>query len=234
MTKPQLFCFTYAGGSASFFDVIEKDLPEYEFVKIEYAGHGTRHREPLYKSFDELATDIYEHVCKYYSGGKFALFGYSMGAITLVEVLKKLMVDTRMSLPSHLFLAAHEPQSKKELSGFTGDELDEWIKKRTIRFGAVPDKLVNNKSFWRFYLPLYRADYSIIGKYKFEDLDFRINVPASIFYSETDTPRQKMELWKRYFTGQCEFYEFEGTHFFIKVYHQAIAKVMRQCIYIGD
>ena len=226
MTKPQLFCFTYAGGNASFFDIIEKDLPECEFVKIEYAGHGTRHKEPLYKNFDELATDIYECVCKYYTGVNYALFGYSMGTIVLVEVLKKIMSDIRMDMPSHLFLAAHEPHSKSELAGFSGDELDEWVKKRTIRFGAVPEKLINNKSFWRFYLPLYRADYSIIGKYRFEDLNLHVDVPASIFYSEKDTPREEMELWKQYFTGQCNFYEFEGSHFFIQEHHQEMAKVI--------
>lgn len=226
MTKPQLFCFTYAGGNASFFDVIEKDLPECEFVKLEYAGHGTRYKEPLYKSFDELATDIFQCVCNSYAGGNYALFGYSMGTITLVEVLKKIMNDTRMSMPSHVFLAAHEPHSKTELAGFTVDKLDEWVKERTIRFGAVPDKLIHNNSFWRLYLPLYRADYSIIGKYRFEDLNLCIDIPAAIFYSENDTPRHEMDLWKQYFTGQCDFYEFEGTHFFIQVHHQEMAKVI--------
>ena len=55
MSKPQIVCFTYAGGNKSFFDVIEKDLKEVELVKLEYAGHGERHKEILYQSFDELA-----------------------------------------------------------------------------------------------------------------------------------------------------------------------------------
>ena len=62
MNKPQLFCFTYAGGNASFFDGIERDLPEYELVKLEYSGHGTRHKEPYYQNFDELTDDIYVRV----------------------------------------------------------------------------------------------------------------------------------------------------------------------------
>ena len=226
MSKPQLFCFTYAGGNASFFDVIEKDLTGFELVKLEYAGHGTRHKEPCCQNFDELAEDVCRQLTRRYSGGDYALFGYSMGTITLVEVLKRILDNPGMKAPFHVFLAAHEPHSKAELSGFTAGESDEWVKERTIRFGAVPEKLQNNKSFWRMYLPLYRADYSIIGTYKFEDLALRTTIPATVFYSETDTPRREMELWRNYFTGSCAYYEFPGDHFFIQRHHKDMARLM--------
>lgn len=230
MSKPQLFCFPYAGGNASFFDLIEGDLTGFELVKLEYAGHGTRHGEPCYQDFDELAEDVCRHLKRQYSGGDYALFGYSMGTITLVEILKRILCDPKMEAPLHVFLAAHGPHSKAELSGFAADELDEWVKDRTIRFGAVPEKLKNNKSFWRMYLPLYRADYSIIGTYKFEDLALRTVIPATIFYSEADTPRTEMELWRKYFTGDCAYYEFPGNHFFIQEHHKDMARLMNSRI----
>lgn len=227
MSKPQLFCFTYAGGNAAFFDVIEKDLPEIELVKLEYSGHGTRHKEPYYQDFGELTDDMFRLLRERYSGEAYSFFGYSMGTIALAEVLKRIIADSMMENPSHVFLAAHEPHSKAELVGFTDDELDEWVKDRTIRFGAVPEKLINNKSFWRMYLPIYRADYSIIGKYRFEDLSLKTSIPATVFYSETDTPRREMELWKKYFTGDCEFFQYEGTHFFIRNHHEEMADVIK-------
>lgn len=230
MDKPQLFCFTYAGGNASFFDEIEKDLTEFKLVKLEYSGHGIRHREPFYQSFDELADDMFHLLKKKYSGGEYALFGYSMGTIALVEVLKRILSDSEVSNPAHVFLAAHEPHSKAELSGYSEDELDTWVKDRTVKFGGVPKRLLNNKSFWRMYLPIYRADYSIIGKYSFEELSLRTAIPATVFYSETDTPRADMELWKKYFTGDCEFCRFEGTHFFIHQHHEKMAEIIRNRI----
>jgi len=226
MSKLQMFCFAYAGGSASFFDLIEKDLQEFDLVKIEYAGHGTRYKESCYQNFNELADDIYPLLKKQYSGNGYALFGYSMGTITLVEMLKRIVDDPGMREPSHVFLAAHEPHSKAELAEFTNDKLDEWIKNKTIKFGAVPEKLINNKSFWRMYLPLYRADYSIIGTYKFEELNLKVNIPATIFYSETDTPRTEMELWRDYFIGECEYFDFPGNHFFIQEHYQEMARIM--------
>ena len=226
MSKSQLFCFTYAGGNASFFDEIEKDLSDINVVKLEYSGHGSRHKEPLYQSFVELADELYEQVKSKLSDSEYALFGYSMGTISLVEVLTRIVDKCEIPLPSHVFLAAHEPITKVEFTGYSSDNLDEWVKNRTIKFGAIPDKLMNNTSFWRMYLPLYRADYSLIGKYKFEELNLKCDIPATIFYSETDTPKSGMELWTKYFKGKCDFYQYEGSHLFIRKHHSKMAKVI--------
>lgn len=78
------------------------------------------------------------------------------------------------------------------------------------------------------YLPLYRADYTLIGKYRFEKLDLKTGIPATVFYSETDTPLEDMELWKNYFTGDCKYYKFEGTHFFIQEHHREMAEIIRE------
>ncbi len=225
----KLFCFTHAGGTASFFDIIEKSLSGIKLVKLEYAGHGERHREQYYKDFNELGDDIFEKIKSFLSEGDYSLFGYSMGSITLVEVLKRI-ISAGMKKPSNVFLAAHEPHTKAELAGFSDDELDEWVKNRTIQFGDVPEKLVENKVFWRTYLPIYRADYSIIMKYDFGKLDLETEIPATVFYSETDTPLQEMKKWKKYFKGDCNFIEYPGSHFFIRKNHSKIAYEIRKII----
>lgn len=228
MNKPQLFCFTYAGGNANFFDIIEGDLPELEMIKFEYSGHGARHKEPLYNSFDELAIDLVSMFHEVYKGGKYALFGYSMGTISIVEFLKRLNMDDDIAEPSNVFLASHAPYTKAVLSGCTDEKMDRWVKERTIKFGAVPDTLKYNKSFWRVYLPLYRADYSMIGRYKFDEQTFMSYIPATFFYSETDISREDMELWKRYFVGGCDFHQYEGNHFFIRDNHAEMAQVIME------
>ena len=226
MSKAQIFCYTYAGGSASFFDGIEKELPGFELVKPDYAGHGARRKEPFCRDFTELADDLFTRFRGDYAGGKYALFGYSMGAITAAEILKRILEDPELPEPAHVYLAAHEPHSKAELGGYAPDEPDERVKERTVRFGGIPERLLENRSFWRMYLPLYRADYSLIGRYRFEDLHFRTAVPATVFYSETDTPRTEMEAWRNWFTGSCEFAEFPGHHFFIQEHHSEMARII--------
>lgn len=221
--KPQLFCFTHAGGTREFFNLIEPDLDGINVIALEYAGHGKRRKDKYYQDFDELADDMFREV-KDRMFINYALFGYSMGSIALVEVLKRI-IKSGLPQPSNIFLAAHEPHTKSELLGYTVNELDEWVKQRTIKFGAVPEKLLNNKVFWRTYLPMYRADYTIIGKYEFEKLEIKSEIPATVFYSETDTPLSDMELWNQYFP--CEFYQFPGTHFFIQEYHEKMGKIIK-------
>ncbi|MBE6908526.1 MAG: thioesterase [Ruminococcaceae bacterium] len=222
----QLFCFTCAGGRRTLFDDIETFLPELQVEKLEYAGHGTRYREPFYRDFDALAEDMFSCLKTAYTGSKYALLGYSMGAIAVLEVLRRITASD-FPRPFHIFLAAHEPRVREELRGFTQTEPDERVKQRTISFGAVPDCLISNRSFWRVYLPLYRADYAMVGKYWFENIHFETDIPATIFYSEEDTPSEYMAQWRRYFVGRFELCRFDGTHFFIREHFREMAAIIQ-------
>ncbi len=205
-----------------FFDDLELDLHDIEVQKFEYAGHGTRHKESFYKTFEELAEDSYLFLQTRMTDSTYALFGYSMGSITLLEVLK-LIIRNNVKKPVHLFLAAHEPEPRKMIRGMSEEDLDKWVKNKTIQYGAVPEKLINNKPFWRTYLPIYRADYRIIGNHRFEEFDIHTNIPTTVFYSETDTPLEAMKQWMRYFSN-CSFQQYDGSHFFIRDHHEAIAR----------
>lgn len=224
----QLFCLTFAGGTAAFYNQIEPYIADcIEVIKLEYAGHGTRHKEAFYKDFDELADDMYDIIVRRVnSDNEYALFGYSMGSISLVEITKRILDREEIRPPLHVFLAAHEPITKKELENYSDGELDSYVKERTIKFGGVPEKLIKNKSFWRMYLPIYRNDYSIIGKYDFGRLNLNTHIPATIFYSPTDTKLDDMKLWSRYFTGGLEFLEYKGTHFFINDHCEEMCTVI--------
>jgi surfactin synthase thioesterase subunit len=226
--KPQLFCYTCAGGTGAFFDTIEKDLPEMQLVKPDYPGHGSRRKEPFCRNFTELADDLFARFRKEYAGRPYALFGYSMGSIIAAEMLRRILADEDLPNPACVFLAAHEPHGKAELAGFDPGKKDEWVKERTLRFGGIPEKLLNNPAFWRMYLPVFRADYEMIWKYDFGKLDLRTEIPAEIFYSQEDTPLAEMEKWRRYFTGECDFHRYPGNHFFILEHHREMAGVLRR------
>lgn len=225
----QLFCFTFAGGTAAFFNQLEAACAsQIELIKLEYPGHGVRHKEKLCDTFQELSQDLYAQIQGKYSGGEYALMGYSMGSIAAFEILMHIISMKEMPSPKHIFLAAHEPNVMVDLERYSSEELDEYVKRKTILFGAVPDQLINNRSFWRMYLPLYKADYLMISRYDFQNLDFTTYVPVTIFYSETDTPRTEMEQWKKYFIGNSEFVEYTGTHFFIHEYYKEMAVLIKE------
>ena len=225
----KLICFTYAGGTAAFYNELKEQLsPDIELIALEYAGHGQRHKEPFYYDFLELANDMYESISTTINDGDaYALMGYSMGSISAVEVLKRILQNNDRQ-PKHIFLAAHEPKTKAGLAEFGDNEHDDFVKERTIQFGAVPEKLLNNKSFWRVYLPVFRADYTIIGKYRFEELELKTNTPATIFYSETDTSVSDMNAWNDYFIEHCDFSRYTGDHFFLNKYCSEIAEEIKR------
>ena len=63
----RLFCFPCAGGTADFFHQLDPWLgPSVELTGLEYAGHGARHKEPLYQDFNQLAEDLYAAVKRLY------------------------------------------------------------------------------------------------------------------------------------------------------------------------
>ncbi len=224
----KLICFTYAGGNSSFYDQLKKELlPDVELIAPEYSGHGKRHRSPFYLDFDGLADDMLTQIRgEIECNSLYAIMGYSMGCISAIEVLRKL-IDEKMPLPVHVFLAAHEPRTKATLADYNNEEKDDFVKARTIQFGAVPEKLIDNKSFWRMYLPIYRADYSIIGKYKFENLKLKSDIPATVFYSENDTPFEDMKNWNKYFEI-IDFIRYTGNHFFINEHFCAMSQEIKK------
>lgn len=224
----QLFCFPYAGGTADFFGQLEPWFPpSIELVKLEYTGHGARRREPAYPDFSQLAGDLYGEVkrlCR--PGERYALFGYSMGSVAAVEVLSRILQEGELPSPVRVFLAAHGPSVKGELRNFRGNEADEWVKRRTVSLGGVPEKLLENRTFWRIYLPLYRADYTLITNYDFRGLTLACEIPLTALYGSQDILSEEMGAWRRYFQGECEFVEFEGNHFFITEHQKEVAELI--------
>jgi surfactin synthase thioesterase subunit len=227
--KMQLFCFTFAGGTAAFFEQLEQACEgKVDFIKLEYPGHGSRRKEKLCSSFDEVADDLGKVITSKYAGGEYGLLGYSMGSIAAIEILKRIPLTLTLPKPKHVFLAAHEPRAVVNLENIDENSMDEYVKTRTIQFGGVPECLYHNNSFWRMYLPLYKADYLMINKYDFSELELETDVPATIFYSETDTPIAEMKNWKKYFTNECEFMEYVGNHFFINDHYREMAEIIME------
>lgn len=225
----QLFCFTFAGGTAASFLQLEAACtPQIEVIKLEYPGHGLRYKEKLCDTFQELSKDLYDQIKGIYSGDEYALMGYSMGSIAAFETLQYLLRMKELPCPQHIFLAAHGPKVVVDIEKYSSEAVDEYVKNQTIRFGGLPERLLNNKSFWRMYLPIYKADYLMISRYDFDNLKFTSDISATIFYSKTDTPREEIGQWKKYFIVSCEFIEYTGTHFFINEHYMEMAALIKE------
>lgn len=232
MSKKIIFCFTFAGGTTTLFNELASELDnQYEVFCFDYPGHGNRHNEKLCEDFHEVIDDLYPRLVEYLKKSEtseYALLGYSMGCIASFAMLQRISLERIIPLPEHIFLAAHEPITKARLLDVPQDRIDDYVRERTIAFQAVPEKLITNNSFWRMYLPIYKADYLMIAKYDFEKEKFETKVPCTVFYSEEDTRFEDMQNWTNYFVQDCIFVEYKGSHFFIKKYYNDMAKVIRE------
>ena len=215
--KNKIYGLTYAGGTADFYSTLKDILYDegIDFVPLEYAGHGRRRKEASYKDFTQLSEDMTEHLIQnLQTDERYYLMGYSMGTIAVVEILKRL-IAMKYRLPAAVILAAHEPKSKSELSGWNKDISDDVVKERIMRFGGIPNNLAMNDVFWRVYLPSYRNDFGLIGEYDFSKIGLNTDIPALIMYSETDTPYESIREWNSIFVGKNVYQEYSGGHFFI-------------------
>lgn len=228
----KLFCFSIAGGSTEIFDPLASIIgPSIQVVSLEYAGHGKRIHQPLYNSIDELADDMYSLLIRNYNGcEEYALLGYSMGSITLIEVLRRIMEREEICLPRHLFIAAHAPRLIEETKISMDACSDIMLKEYTFQFGGIPKELLNNEYFWKIYLPIYRSDYSLISSYNYDKKQFNIYIPVDIFYCESDTPRYTMHRWNCFFKSDIVYHQYDGGHFFIKANVLEISKVICDCL----
>jgi surfactin synthase thioesterase subunit len=77
-----LFCFPYAGGSASVYGGWQKNSPDWlRICPVELPGRGKRLLEPLPVSIVELAADIASSL-NAYTNVPYALFGAQHGGRT--------------------------------------------------------------------------------------------------------------------------------------------------------
>jgi len=234
--KHLLFCFPFAGGTADFYNNLEQECGDnIRLIKLEYSGHGSRMKEPLCRSFDDTTNDLLPYMQSILDENpdvSYSLMGYSMGSIALFDVLRRILNIESIKAPQRVFISAHQPQPIRSLRSVPDDGVDEWVKDRTIEFGGVDKKLLNNKIFWRIYLPIFRNDYKMIADYDFDSIEFETNIPATIFFSEEDTPYEEMKEWGKFFVGESEFIEYTGSHFFIDTYCRDMAEVIKDRLLI--
>lgn len=226
MKKTQLFCITYAGGNAGFFqNLIERLETDMECHALEYAGHGTRRKEPCYENLDALLDEIHTMICKQRNPDvPYIIFGYSMGSMVVYELLRRYFAD---DMPQHVYLAAHEPPHIPSKGHDYALLDDAGFITAMLEFGGIDARMTKNQRFLDIYLPPMRADYQYIHDYVWDEKTAKIPGCATVFYSPTDTKRSDIEQWQLLFEGRVRLCEFEGGHFFLRNHIEEIVDIIR-------
>lgn len=218
----RIYCLPYAGGSSSAFVGWNKLFPNnIQVVNPELAGRGIRSKEKFYESIKEAAEDIYNKILyDYYDGGKFALFGHSMGCFIVYELYKKIRKNPILKNKLvHIFMSGnYAPHLNGDSEHFSEHyKLDiEHFAKYIVGMQGTSKEIFENPVLKNYFVPIIRSDYYITESYRTDNI-VKFSCACSVLNGVDDELSYgDLCSWKLYSPAGFEIRNFSGNHFFIK------------------
>lgn len=220
----RLFCFPFAGGSASFFGEWSNALNQsgIEVCAIQMPGHEDRIYENLLTNVHELVSEIVVAMADL-QDKPFAFFGHSMGTLISFEVARKLRL-LKMKEPKVLFMSSGKaPQisPRRTLHKLPNDSFLFKIKE----LGGTPDIIIENQDLLDLYLPILRADFKMIETYQYAKstpLDTRIVAYGGRM--DQEVRYEDIVAWERHSLEPLKVKIYEGDHFYLREFKGNLLK----------
>ncbi|MQL61915.1 alpha/beta fold hydrolase [Streptomyces vinaceus] len=220
-----LYCLPYAGCSARVYDVWQAGLPDsINVVPLELPGRGSRCTDHPLDTLPELLQDLTRGLS---AGDRvpYSVFGHSFGAIIAYELTRYLVSQGYPGPRSLIVSACRAPHlATPEVAIF--DRPDGDFKRGLRRVGGTPEELLENDELMELYIPVIRADYTILDNYHCDPVQ-DLSCPILGLYGDADPDADKasMSAWGAYTSGSFSLESIEGDHFFL---HHATEQVIQR------
>ncbi len=224
----RLFCFPYAGGGASIFRSWSNDLPaEIDVCPIQLPGRESRFKETRFTSLHPLVQVLGEAI-RPYLDVPFIFFGHSMGALIGFELSRYLREHVGL-LPLHLFVSAHRAPQLPDLHTPIHHLPDAAFIERLSGLNGTPKEVFASTELMQILLPLLRADFSIVGTYKYV-AQRPLACPIAAFGGLQDAAVQQDALtaWREQSASAFTLRMFAGDHFFLQSNRSALLQALSQ------
>ena len=226
----RLFCFPYAGGSASVFHSWRAALePDIDVIAVQMPGRAERLLEAMPTRIEPLVEALAEAIAPR-TGRRFAFFGHSLGGLVAFE-LARLLQRRGAAQPERVIVsgcdAPHHRKADRALH-----RLDDAAFVDVLRdYNGTPPEILGNGELMRLLLPAVRADFEISESYVPLDdapLDRPLTVLAGV-HDERDSD-DAVTGWARETRAACDVHWFDGDHFFINPHRDAVLACLRHAL----
>jgi len=220
----RLFCFPYAGGSASVYRNWTDLPPEIEVCPVQLPGRDERFREPAFTRADALCDALVVALADHLDR-PFAIFGHSMGAIIAYELTRRL--QARGLSPRHLFVsgqrAPHIPLRRPQ----SYDLPDPAFRNRLRELNGTPEEVLQDAELMGLLLPRLRCDFELSETYTGAG-GALLSCPITAFGGAQDheVSRTDIAAWRDLTNSAFDSGIFPGGHFYLDQEGQAL----RRCI----
>jgi medium-chain acyl-[acyl-carrier-protein] hydrolase len=235
--KPQatyrLFCFPYAGGSASIYTSWGALLPDtVELVAIQPPGRANRLSEGLMTSVREMGAALAQQMPSWLDR-PYLIYGHSLGAIVGFEMLHAL-ASTGLPMPLRFFSAARRSPQTTPLQPPIHDYPLEEFKAELRKLNGTPEHILQNQELMQIFVPILRADLQAAHTYH-RAPDVQLDCEVSLFSGARDdkvTP-EEIRGWQAHFRKPADFRSFPGGHFFMEDDKQSVVNAICESLPIG-
>jgi surfactin synthase thioesterase subunit len=211
VSRERLFCFPYSGAGASMYNQWPRYAGSTEICPLQLPGRENRMREPLFTTYEELATGVADGLMNYLDR-PFGFFGHCGGALAAFATARHLERSCAVS-PSCLFIssqvAPHEGPFGRFLT-MTADQLRTELTSLTIALGGQPTEAGTDLS-----LSVLQSDISANRRYRLATPEpLQSHLYAIGWAEDAEVPHALMAGWSAY-SAADSFYRvvLDGQHY---------------------
>jgi len=211
----RLFCFPFAGSSASVFRPWIDKLPEeVEILAIQLPGRENRLREPCMSDMDEITEKLELEIASCLET-PFVFFGHSLGSLIAYELLRRL--ETSGGHRAELFIASGGPAPHTCLAPAEPRKLtQDQILLDLRKIAQAHSSLLDDPEVLALMLPMLRADFEIYANYRYrETVPLQSSIVAIRGARDAYVSHRSQLEWKRHTDRQFSFHTIPGPHLFM-------------------
>lgn len=227
--KLRLFCFPFAGGSAStYFPWTEHFSQEIELVFIQLPGRGSRMLEPAHEDMTSLVDELLsckEQITKV----PYLFFGHSLGSRIALELSIQLK-QANLALPEYLIASgSRAPHLKSNLAPIYDLPEREFVMELK-RLNGTPTEVLENEELMALIMPLLRADFKIADTYQSKQIKMPFPILALHGTDDVDVTLEQVNAWQALSSKELTRAELPGDHFFVHSQYKGVIQHIKGVI----